>query len=703
MNHLTIPQNNIWALQEYYKDTAIANLCGSMTFSRHIDRDVLSDAINQEFKTQTGLRLHFVRRDGEIQQYVAEYERQFFPFEAFSDEDALQKYAEELAGQPFQLIDSGLARFALYEINGVTGFIACLHHLIADAWSFSELGKHILACCDQIENHDIVSDQVFDYRALIQNEDQYFDSERYRRDESYWRGIYDQAPASSSIKPAFPVSRAPESSRYISVIERDQRGQILRFCEEYDISPAILFQTAVLIYLKRINPDGTSVTIGIPVLNRSGFRDKETVGMFVSTLPFTISFDDAFSVKELCNLASEKQYELLRHQRYPHSYIMKFLRDNYHLTELPYDTVVSYQNADIGISGSRTDWYSNGYSNTAFELHIDDRDKSDCFTLTLDYRTDLFCEDEEISLLIDRLVYIIEQMIKEPDSTVSKISILPQSEYERVIFECNQTDEDYPSELCIHQIFEEEVKKHPDKTAIIFRNENITYCQLNNAANHFAKLLKEKGVCTGDIVAIISHRDWRYIAAMLGILKTGAAYMPIDPESPKERTKYMISQSSASAAIVDDMYYGEFNIPLIIMRDVDNEIIVNNPENQVSSDDLCYVIFTSGSTGKPKGAKICHRGVVNFAYDAGFNHKKHCSFCDSDPVVLAFITLTFDGAAHEWFISLLNGLTVVMADDRECLSAARIADLIHKYHIEVIASTPTRFMAMMRDDGIQHA
>ena len=320
-------------------------------------------------------------------------------------------------------------------------------------------------------------------------------------------------------------------------------------------------------------------------------------------------------------------------------------------------------------------------------MHIDDRDGAGTYTLNADYQTEVFHNADEVSLLIERLMLIINQIIANPDITVSDIEIVPRKEYQKVIFDFNNTDADYPRDKCVHELFREQVALTPNKTAVVFEGKHISYRQLDEMSNSLAHYLREKtNIKPNDIVPIISSRDWHIIVAMLGIFKAGAAYMPIDPSFPVGRIEYMCKEVSAEI-ILTYGFSGNVTIPTLDLGEFDYNSNVSDVSNINRASDNCYVLFTSGTTGNPKASVIAHSNLANFACsNADFELflRNTCS------CVLATAAFTFDVSIFEIHFSLLNGMTVVLANDYEYVSAPSLAKLIEKNKVDLIHSTPTK-------------
>lgn len=695
---LTTPQQNIWNLQKYYADSAISNICGAIFYDTRLRTDILSQAINKEIELQAGLRLQFCEVDGKPAQYVADYTYQDIPVRVFNTKEDYAVFANDFARQPVKLTGGRMYEFCIVEVEGRSGFIVKASHLISDAWSFSLFAHEITSFYNTLATGEQILENGCSYIDYIETEKQYLESEKYANDRKFWAEKYSAMPEKSIIKYSVsPISKL-SSDRFSCRLSEVDTKAIDDFCGESGISQAVLFESAIMAYLARINEENTSVTIGIPVLNRSTKKEKSTVGMYISTMPLTVPVSRQMTAAELCEEITSAHREIFRHQKYPYQNILQMIREKYNFSGSLFDVMVSYQNAKTEASG-KTEWYSNGYSETPLELHIDNRDSTSRYTVTVDYQTELFCSFAEIELLVNRIVGIIRQVISAPDTTVEQLDILTESEKQKVVYDFNDTAVNYPRDKCVHELFSEQAAKTPDKVALIFEDKQFTYKQLDEMSNSLAHYLREKGVKPNDIVPIISQRSYLAVVAMFAVLKAGGAYMPVDPAYPKDRIDYMINDAGSSIALTCG-YNEPLAVETIVLDGFDFSINCTPIKNVNTPDDLCYLIFTSGSTGKPKGAMLKHSGVINFANCRNPFVKAVFANCN---IILAIGAFTFDISVVEIYIPLLNGLCTVVANEESINNPDLLAYIILINSVDFVHATPTRLSYYLNSHSFESA
>ena len=692
---LTTQQKNIWNLQKYYGDMAIGNQCGAILYKEKRDSGLLVEALQQFIKSQSGMRLRFLENDEPVQFVSEEIEK--IPVRCFETQNEFDLFANKFAKESIGLEDRAMYKFVVVQLDNRSGILVVLSHLISDAWTFGIMANQVDVAYNNLAEgkQDVLLKG--DYTEYIKTEDEYLASGRYEKDKLFWETKYDKQPEKSIIRIASGTNESVEAKRITRYISEDTEHKIDDYCKKNSLTPAVLFETALITYLSRINVENSKVTIGIPVLNRSNIKEKQIAGMFVSTMPLTVSTHLDMKITELEKQITQEHMNIFRHQKYPYSDILKSLREKQNFTGNLYDVMISYQNAKTN-TVAETKWYSNGYSEVPLALHIDNRDGNKSHTINVDYQISVFKDEREVEYVVDRLEYIINQIVDGTDKHIGDINIVTEEEKNKIVEEFNDTYIEYPREKCIHELFTEQAMKSPDKIALVFENEKFTYRQLDEMSNSLAHYLREKGVKRNEIVPIIAKRSWHVIVAMLGIMKAGGAYMPVDPDYPKDRVEYMLNETNSRIIVTDNYVSTNSDIKILDLKKLDYDNLVIEINNINSAKDLCYVLFTSGSTGKPKATMISHSNLGNFVNNNN-NNLYQCNMLQKCKVVLADTTFTFDISVFEIFLTLLNGLTVILSHNNA--QATYLAKLIDIYNVDVIHSTPTKILMLLQNEEFQ--
>ncbi|MCL2821457.1 MAG: amino acid adenylation domain-containing protein [Oscillospiraceae bacterium] len=686
---LTTPQQNIWNLHKYYPDSSIANISGMMRFSAEYSYDAMNKAVNLLIENNDALRLRFFEENGEPRQAVMPYQPiQIAEYDmrgkSLNEVDA---FFTNLGQEPISIEDTFLCRFAAVNLDdGLCGFLPCIHHIICDAWSISLIGKEILRYYMQELSDGATPNPMPSFIEAIATEQKYFQSERYEKDNTYWDEVFANKPPICRIKDQRQTLDSA-TNRFTCELDIDLCNDINEFCNKENISPAILFEAVMITYLHRINDYATPVTINIPVLNRGNASEKKTIGMFISTTLLPVPIEETMSMTELCRTVKRTHMEVFRHQKYPISQLLKNLRSKGSDSTGIRDVAISYQNARIDGHDMEVSvvYYTNGHSDVPLCMHIEDLGNSGCYKLHFEHQTAII-SDNEAAKLYKRLICMLRQTVTDNEINVNNIQIVSPDEYKKLIHEYNATEIDYPKDKCIHQLFEEQVKKTPDDVAVVFENKKYSYQQISEMSNSLAHVLREKGVGRNDIVAIIAKRSYKIIVAQLAILKTGGAFMPLDPNYPRERIDFMIDDAKCKTALT----LGTDIEGIDMKEDTVFHGNISPIENINSSEDLCYIIYTSGSTGMPKGTIINHRNFINFCDN---NNNIQVTIAENCKAFFCLGAFVFDMASAEVFLALLNNHMLILPNDNQVDNPEKLAEFIEKYNVDFILTTPTRMLS----------
>ena len=365
---LTTPQRNICNLHKYYGGTSITNLCGAVFYKEKRDSKILRQAICCFIQNQSGIRLRLLE-DEEPVQYVSDKIDENIQVMKFSSIEEFECFAEKFAKESKGVLNVPLYRFVIFHVEEKSGVLVMLNHLIADAWTFGLAANQFEASYQKMIGKDGFPILEGDYRKFISSENEYLISDRYRKDKAYWEEKYTVCPKESRIKLYNASQTSIQAKRITRTLPLDLERNMDAYCNACSVTHAVLFETALFIYLSKMNLENHSITIGVPVLNRCNAKEKKIAGMFVSTMPLTITFSEGMTVDELEDRIGKEHRNIFRHQKYPYIDILKFLREKRDFSGNLYDVMVSYQNAKT-YTDSDTKWYSNGFSEVPFIMHI---------------------------------------------------------------------------------------------------------------------------------------------------------------------------------------------------------------------------------------------------------------------------------------------------------------------------------------------
>lgn len=689
---LTNPQKSIWFTEHFFKGTSIANVSGTCVIEEVVDFEKLEKAINLVVQNNSALRLKITVKDNVPVQYIEKYTPIQIDTIDLETEEDLPSLENRLVLTPFSLIESPLVRFAMFRFADKTGgFIVVANHMLSDAWSAGLINSKIVDFYNRLSKKESITEEsVFSYTDYIQTEKNYLQSEAYLKDKVFWEEKFKDISEFAFLSNATTNSSAANREKF--QLSRKFCDELNSYCKNHNASPFAMFMAVFAIYLNRLS-GLDNVIIETPVLNRSNFKEKNCLGMFISTIPFDINVDQQFTFPSfLANIVSN-QRSCFRHQKYPYENLLKSLREKNNFSSNLYDVAISYQNARNSAQTSsikyHTHWNFNGNVANSLDIHIYDLDNTGCFQVFYDYQVDKFNETY-IKKSHDRLINIFEQIFNNENILLSDIKIITKDEEDELIHKFNDTFVPYDTTKTVVDLFEEQMKKTPNNIAAILNNKKITYKELSKLVDAIVLQIKEQSIKTNKI-AVMANKCFETLASFIAIMKTGNAYIPIDPTYPAERIKYILEDSGCELIIGLDKYLKKYRSKKSII--LDN--IVPYEGNVLISDafpeDLAYIIYTSGTTGKPKGVKIKHKNVVNTL----LWRKNYYNF-DSTITVLQTPSFSFDSSVEDTFVPLISGGKLVFPVTQK-LDINSICEQIEKHGVNHMLAVPSLYKVLLKE------
>ena len=584
MYQLSNPQRLIYEMEKYVGG-AVAVVCGSVLLEEQRDPTDLIRAVNEIFCLNEALRTRIVEQNGQALQEIKDFQEQVVNVLRFDSKDAFTAYAEEHAKTPIML-NGPLCEIQVVLLPEHCGLLAKCHHIIGDAWTLTLIASQLCALLAGEEP------PAYPYSDFVESEAAYAQSGRREKDKAFFLERFKVCPE------VVYLSEKPgdcyDTRRSTFQVNADLTAHIRSYVKEHNTSPFVLFLTATAVYFSRVKDNPEYFYIGTPILNRKNFREKHTMGMFINTVPVLAHVDYNHSFAENLGVMQKETLAVLRHQKFHYNEILTAIRQEYGFSEKLYDVILSYQNAVVtgAEQGVETTWYHSGAQTESLQIHIDDRDNKSVFRIHLDYRTDKFTASE-IQRMYGHILNLLQDAIFHDEKTPEKLTLLSPDEEQLLLRDFNDTAVDYPRDKCVHTLFEEQVERTPDRTALIWGDCSFSYEELNSMANGLAWKLKDNGVKQGDIVAILAKRSYKLVVAILAILKAGGAYLPVDYNYPPERIDKIILDSGCKITLTYGVGYLGKNI-IHLEQEIYHK---TNPENANEAKDICAVIYTSGSTG----------------------------------------------------------------------------------------------------------
>ncbi|MCF0125945.1 MAG: amino acid adenylation domain-containing protein [Clostridia bacterium] len=699
---LTNPQRSIWLTEQFFKDTTVNNICTSGIIYENIEVEVLKEAINELVKQNDAFRTRIIMKNDIPVQYIANYEKIDIDVVSCTDEEEIKMIEEEEVKYKFEIIDSNLYKFkiALFGTNNAA-VILTAHHIIGDSWSFGLTIQEILKNYHSLIEKKELEKTTSSYIEYIKSEEEYKKSEKFQKDKQYWNDLFSTIPEQATIPGLKSEGRSTSynAKRQSFNIDKDLLKSINNFCAVNKISAFTFFMSMFSIYIGRVS-NLDDIVLGTPILNRTNFKEKHTMGMFVNTVPVRISNLSDKSFKDFSGNVSKNIMGMLRHQKYSYNTLLDDLREKNKSLPNLYNIVISYQITkafDDQIGNYTTNWTFNNYCANDLNIHIFDINDTGSLVISYDYLVDKYSE-KDVADLQERILWMINQIVANPDIDCNKIDIVTPAEKDLILNVFNNTATDYPRDKSIVDLFEEIVEQYPDNIAVSFDGQELTYRELNEKANSLAHILIEKDVKTEDVVGIYLDKSLEMIIAVLAIIKVGAAYLPIDIDYPADRISYMLENSNCNIILTKNVEIPSdlLNKPIVIDISLNNKYIYNNTINNlnlnISYNNLAYIMYTSGSTGTPKGVMVEHRNIIRLV--------RNTNYINITPLdkILQTGSIVFDACTFEIWGALLNGAQICIIKKENLLVPASLKNFIQESKISMLWLTAPLFNKICEDD-----
>ncbi len=626
-----------------------------------------------------------------------------FTFQDFSElsleEKQFQssKCLKHAVEKPFNLEKGPLFRGQLLKLQSQEHLlILTAHHIICDGWSWGvmipELGELYSALLAD-RPPDLEEPESFSSYALMLEQEA--DSEESTETEQYWLKQFTESVPILDLPTDFsrPAFRTFNSHCISKVLNPD----IIAALKKLGTQAGCSFMTTILssfeVFLHRLTTQ-EDLVVGIPAAGQAATGMYNLVGHCVNLLPLRTQVDPQQSFSEYLAGRNSKILDSYDHQQFTFGNLVQKLnlpRDpgRVPLVSAIFNIDQGLEKDQIPFANLEVEFMPNPRTSENFELAINITEYKDRFTLEWEYNTNLFAE-ETAHRHIEAFKTLLAAIVKAPEQEISKLSFLPNTDWQQ-IQKWNSNKADYPKEKTIHELFEEQVKRSPNAVAVVYQDQTLTYQDLNQRANQLASYLQSQGIGPDHLVGICLERSVEITVAFLGILKAGAAYVPLDPSYPKERLEFMVQDSQIQALLTSQQLRD--NIPtsqaVIICLDSDWPEIATfstaTPDCKTTPDNLAYVIYTSGSTGTPKGVLIEHKGLVNHccAISQAFE------LTERDRV-LQFASVSFDISVEEIFPTWITGATLVLRPDDIVASIPDFLKFVRQAEITIL-NLPTAY------------
>ncbi|KAA8785052.1 amino acid adenylation domain-containing protein [Paenibacillus amylolyticus] len=687
---LSSAQNRMYILHQMYVDSTVNNMSGIVRLSKNVSQDRIEFAFNSLISRHDILRTAFMNDEGQIIQKV--FPKVSFSLELFDSriQPLRDIYLEFI--KPFELEKPCQFRAALISTDEDHSILLVdIHHIISDGMSVEIMIKEL----ELLYYNRSIPEPRYQYSDFIKWQQEKNKNQGFLEHEKYWIDTLNENIPVLQLPTDFPRPAIKKNigDRYDCWISDTEIISNLYFLSrKTNTTVFITLLTAFYVLLQKYSGQNNLI-VGTPVSGRINSEFNDTVGLFMNVVPLKCTIDSTKTFEELAIEVKELFLGALEYQDYPIESLIKKVILERDLSRNPlYDAMFSYESS---LESEKSDIFGDytyiNKSTSKLDLTLLVEEKKDGLLFSIEYDTTLF-KEKTITRMMGHYLTIIDQIIANSKINLEDIAIVTEQERYELLFGFNSEKRISQPFHSIVSLIEKYAKSRLNDKAIYFGSEYYTYKEILESVNKISAALKEKGISKGDVVALLLNRSLELIPLILALLKVGAAYLPIDNNTPKERIRYMLEDSKATLLITDQK--DSYNITIVSLSELSNsstsqgnglDLVYNYPG------DLAYLIYTSGSTGKPKGVEIEHRSLTNLIY--AINEKIPFERRNK---IICLTTVSFDIFVLETLIPLANGMQVILANENDINDPKRTVSLMENHSVDSIQSTPSRMGILIK-------
>jgi len=709
---MSYAQERLWLLQQMGLVGSAYHTAIALRMEGVLDEAALEASLRALVLRHESLRTHFVTVGEQGQQVIDDgadvtLRRAVLDEVACRDgESLLQGFARQELQRPFDLSQAPLFRASLLRVGEKEhGLVLSMHHIISDGWSLGVIMRELASLYGAFSRGQDASlapltVQYADY-ALWQRT--WFEGAALERQLAYWKNQLDGAPASLELptdrpRPALPSYRG--AARFFT-LSRPLSEALEHLAKKEGVTLFMVLLAAYQVVLSRWSGQ-SDVVVGTPMAGRTHRQTEGLVGFFVNTLALRARLGDVESFRELLAQVKETALSAYAHQDLPFEKLVQELAPSRDLSRQAIFQVwfvlhrMASETPDM--PGLQLDSISGDHVTAKFDLALILEETDDGLRGGVEYATDLF-DETTIARFTAHLSGLLEQVVAAPEAPLLQLDLLGADERQRLLVDWNATAADYPLDRCMHALFETQVLATPDAVALVYGETALSYGQLERRANQLAQHFRAGGVGPESVVALCVPRSPDMVVGVLGILKAGAAYLPIDPSLPVERIAFMLQDARVAVLLTHSELeeYLPSHSGRVIMLDLDRTAIARRPDEApvsgVTIENTAYLIYTSGSTGEPKGVLVPHRGACNLA-----QAQQRMFGVTRGERVLQFARLSFDASVWEILMALHVGATLCLSDAQEA-GGDGLGDELARLGINV-ATLPPSVLGLLDGDAL---
>ncbi len=687
-------QKRIYTLQQLDRDSVSYNMAGAILMEGTVDRHRLEESFKKLIHRHEALRTTFKMVEGEVVQFIdKEIDLQM---EYVEETEAVNDILKDFI-QPFNLEKAPLLRVKLLKLHQRKHLLMLdIHHIVADGVSVNIFFKELT----ELYKGSQLDELKIQYKDFSEWQNRLMESDGLKEQKAYWlQQFNDEVPVLNLVGDyPRPALQSFEGDIVSFNLGEEITLKLREICQKTGATMYMALLSVYNILLSKYSSQ-EDIVVGSPIAGRPHGDLENIIGMFVNTLAMR-NYPKAEKI--FSSFLEEVKVNALRayeNQDYQFEELVENLNITRDISRNPLFDVMfvmkNFQVENFKMEGLDITLHNLESNISKFDMTMVATESHNNIEIQLEYCTKLF-RKETIERLIGHYENLLKQVTDNVNARLSDLELPTETEKNQLLVEFNNTKTKYPMYMTLHQLFEEQVEKTPNNIALVYEDSNLTYNELNHKANQLAWLLREKGVKTDTVVGIMVERSLEMVVGMIAILKSGGTYLPIDPQYPKDRIKYILEDSQTSILLTQSNLKDTINFSGNVITFEDEEIQLQATENLLNENiatDMAYIIYTSGSTGKPKGVMVEHKNVVRLL----INDDNLFDFTNED-VWTMFHSFCFDFSVWEMYGALLYGGKLVVVPKLTAQNPAEYLKLLKKEKVTVLNQTPTAFYNLINEE-----
>ncbi|MCP4178736.1 MAG: amino acid adenylation domain-containing protein, partial [bacterium] len=691
---LSNAQKRLWVINQNIEENNSYNMPFGYIIRGFFDEEAFKRSYSYIINRHESLRTVIVTVNGEPRQKILEKPNFVVNFidlrNSINIDDKVKKIADLEISTEFDLENGPLVRFSILRLEEEKSLIFFnMHHIISDGWSMNLFSKEFLIIYNSYRNNNepVLEELRIQYKDYSAWQNKLLSSQKFNDQRKYWLDkLSGELPILNlQADKTRPIAQTYNGNSCSITLEESIRTKILLLSKKYNVSLFMLFQTFIKILFYRYTGQ-EDIIIGSAIAGREHKDLENQIGFFVNMLAIRDNINHSQTFAEVLENIKNSCNEAFDNQSYPFDILVDDLEIRRDISRSPiFDVGLTLQNNEssaIELEGLEITEYERENITSKFDLLFNITEFENLIDICIEFNTDIYFENR-ISRMSKHLKTLILSIIDNPETMVQDLEIIPEKEKDFLHNINNENNLAYPKDKTIIDLFEEQVEKTPDSIAVVFEEIELTYRELNDKANIIGHYLRDNfDIKPDDLIGVLLTRSEKVIIAFLGILKSGAAYVPLDPSYPQERIDFILNDSSPKTVICEKDYENYVNINSAL------EVVTTNKNLEYisNSNNLAYVIYTSGSTGKPKGSLIENRNVVRLFY----NEKAIFNFSEKD-IWTIFHSFCFDFSVWEMYGALLFGGKSIILSEKYTKDPYLLLDLLENNQVTILNQTPASF------------